>query len=315
MTLIASGRFNVNNHAHVIGNRDGNSVQWFQKFFEHRDITQSLTRQGAGRYKLTKAALEKVPLALPPPAEQRAITEALDDTAHLIDRLEGLISKRRAIKQGMMQQLLTGKTRLPGFTKPWHAIRLGDYASMGSGGTPPSDVSHYYGGGIPWVSISDMTRAGRFVHKTEKTLSSEGLLHSAAKLYQDGVVLYAMYASLGECAVAVGRVSSSQAILGIAPGPELDRDYLYYSLFAIRDRVRELGQQGTQSNLNAGMVRDFSINLPELREQEAIAAALSDGDVELDLLKERLAKAQRVRQGMMQQLLTGRTRLPVEKAS
>jgi type I restriction enzyme S subunit len=101
-------------------------VQWFQRFFEHRDITQSLTRQGAGRYKLTKAALEKLPLAIPPPAEQRAITEALDDAANLIRRLERLIAKKQAIKQGMMQQLLIGRTRLAGFDSKWEVRRLGD---------------------------------------------------------------------------------------------------------------------------------------------------------------------------------------------
>ena len=96
----------------------------------------------------------------------------------------------------MMQQLLTGRTRLPGFDLPWREIRLGDYASMTSGGTPPSGVSQYYGGGIAWVSISDMTRGGRFVETTEKTLSQAGLNESAAKLYPQGVVLYAMYGSL-----------------------------------------------------------------------------------------------------------------------
>jgi type I restriction enzyme S subunit len=259
--------------------------------------------------------LLKLEVPVPSKPEQHAIAMTLLDADNFIVALEGLIAKKQAIKQGLLQQLLTGRTRLPGFTELWREVRLGDHASMSSGGTPPSDVARYYDGGIPWVSISDMTRAGRFVRTTEKTLSSAGVNHSAAKIYPDGVVLYAMYASLGECAIAVGRVSSSQAILGIVPGREVNRDFLYYSLAAMKNKVREMGQQGTQSNLNAGMVRGFRILLPQFKEQEAIAIILSDADDELDLLGVRLDKARAMRTGMMQQLLTGRTRLPVQQAT
>ncbi|MGW3371146.1 restriction endonuclease subunit S [Streptomyces hydrogenans] len=251
-----------------------------------------------------------MPLPLPSPSEQRRLGELFDDLNGLAAALQRLMTKKRAIKQGLMQQLLTGKTRLPGYRETWNEARLGDHASMSSGGTPPSGVAKYYGGGIPWVSISDMTRAGRFVHATEKTLSADGLTHCTAKLYPEGAVLYAMYASLGECAIAMGRVSSSQAILGIVPGRDLHRDYLYYCLTAMKAQVREMGQQGTQANLNATMVRDLRILLPPLDEQEAIAKVLSDADDELDLLRVRLDKARAARTGVMQELLTGRTQLP-----
>ncbi|GKQ41095.1 hypothetical protein ALMP_76140 [Streptomyces sp. A012304] len=250
-----------------------------------------------------------MPLPFPSPSEQRRLGELFDDLNGLATALQRLMAKKRAIKQGLMQQLLTGKTRLPGYRETWNEARLGDHASMSSGGTPPSGVAKYYGGGIPWVSISDMTRAGRFVHATEKTLSADGLAHCTAKLYPEGAVLYAMYASLGECAIAMGRVSSSQAILGIVPGRDLHRDYLYYCLTAMKAQVREMGQQGTQANLNATMVRDLRILLPPLDEQEAIAKVLSDADDELDHLRVRLDKERAVRTGVMQELLTGRTQL------
>lgn len=192
----------------------------------------------------------------------------------------------------------------------WPERRIGDLTSMGSGGTPPSKVSRYYGGGIPWVSITDMTASTKYVQKTAKTLSAEGLAASAAKLYEPDVVLYAMYASLGECAIAVGRVSSSQAILGIQPGPNLDREYLFYYLESIKDRIKTIGQQGTQSNLNAGMVRDLRIQLPSVDEQKRVSAALRDADNLISTLERLVAKKQAIKQGMMQQLLTGRTRLP-----
>ena len=161
------------------------------------------------------------------------------------------------------------------------------------------------------MSITDITRGGKYIRDTDSTLTDEGMLASAAKLYDPDVVLYAMYASLGECSLAVGRVSSSQAILGISVGRRLDREFLYYWLQYVKPSVKMLGQQGTQSNLNAGMVRDFDIPLPSLPEQEAIARVLNDADAEIDALERRLEASRDIKQGMMQELLTGRTHLPV----
>ena len=189
-------------------------------------------------------------------------------------------------------------------------VRLGDVASMTSGGTPSSSVRQYYGGGIPWVSIADMTSGGKYITKTQKTLSEEGLSASAAKLYEPNVVLYAMYASLGECSISKGRVTSSQAILAIKPGTKLDSDYLYYVLQSIKSRVKTIGQQGTQSNLNANMVRDFKIPLPSPEAQRQIARILGDVDLSISSVERLIAKKQAIKQGMLQQLLTGNTRLP-----
>lgn len=189
-------------------------------------------------------------------------------------------------------------------------VKLGSVARMTSGGTPPSGVSRYYGGDIPWVSIADMTSSGKYIAQTDKTLSEEGLAVSAAKLYEPDVVLYAMYASLGECSLARGPVSSSQAILGINPGPRLDREYLYYYLQFVKPSVKLMGQQGTQSNLNAGMVRDFEIPLPSVPEQKWIAGVLGSVDELISSIERAIAKKLGAKQGIMQELLTGGTRLP-----
>lgn len=280
-------------------------------------VRQQIVARGQGgiRANIGQRDLKAVRVIVPPKAEQRKIAGVLTDIDRQISLLERLVAKKGAIKQGMMQRLLPGASRLPGFSKPWRTVHLRDVATMSSGGTPPSTTPRYYGGDIPWVSISDMTGSRKYVHQTEKTLSGDGLACSAATLYADGVVLYAMYASLGECALPVGRVSSSQAILGILPSQGLDREYLYYALCSRKRQVKKLGQHGTQSNLNAGIVRDFVLELPEIEEQRAIAAALASVDDAIDLLKARLQKAAAIRQGLMQELLTGRARLPVTEKS
>lgn len=242
--------------------------------------------------------------------EQTKIAAILDDTDALLMSLEALIAKKKNIKQGAMQQLLTGKTRLPGFSGEWKEVRLGDFATMSSGGTPPSKVKEYYGGNIKWVSIADMTKSGKRLIETEEHLTDLGLVNSSAAIYKTPIILYAMYASLGEVCICHEEVSSSQAILGIVPGNNLEIEFLYYLLLAYKPIVKTLGQQGTQSNLNKKMVQDFIFSLPpDQKEQTAIAEVLSDMDAEIDALVARRDKTALIKTGMMQELLTGRTRL------
>jgi type I restriction enzyme S subunit len=264
---------------------------------------------GTTMVNLNQGTLANLKIQFPPRNEQDAIATALSDVDALIAGLEKLIAKKRDLKQAAMQQLLTGQTRLPGFSGEWTVKRLGDLAEMGSGGTPSSANGAYYGGDIPWVAIADMTGGGKYIADTERKLTTLGLANSPAQMFPAGTVLYAMYASLGECSVATIPVTTSQAILGIRPKPDLHSEFLYYLLTSWKSMVKGLGQQGTQANLNKGMVADFKISLPAFDEQKSIAAVLVEMDTELVALDSRLSKTRELKQGMMQELLTGRTRL------
>jgi type I restriction enzyme S subunit len=268
---------------------------------------------GSTQVHITNTAFKRVKIPLPKPAEQRAIAEALSDVDGLLSGLDRLIAKKRDLKQSAMQQLLTGQTRLPSFHDEWVVKRLGELAEMRSGGTPLSSIPAYYNGDIPWVSISDMTKGSKVIFRTERKLSHAGFANSAAQMFPPGTVLYAMYASLGECSIAGISLCSSQAILGIRPSPDLSNEFLYYYLTSLKASVKSIGQQGTQANLNKAMVKDFQFNLPPLPEQTAIAAVLSDMDAEIVALEQRREKTRALKQAMMQELLTGRTRL-VESA-
>ena len=261
---------------------------------------------------INKTALGQLPVAVPPFSEQRAITAALLDVDALLAKLDQFIAKKRDLKQATMQQLLTGQIRLSGFTGEWEVKRLGDLAIMGSGGTPKSSVNYFYDGEFPWVSISDMTKGGKVINSTDRNLSAEGLANSAAQMFPTGTILYAMYASLGECSIAGMPLCTSQAILGIRLQGELKAEFLYYYLTSLKAVVKSMGQQGTQSNLNKGMVQAFQLRLPTIPEQTAIASVLSDMDAELAALEARRDKTRALKQGMMQALLTGKIRLLAE---
>lgn len=251
---------------------------------------------------------KELTIPLPSLQEQKRIASALLGVDNFISSLDQLIAKKRDIRQATMQQLLTGRRRLPGFSEVWQLKLLGDIADMNSGGTPPTLVSEYYGGDISWVSISDMTHSGKVIYSTEKNLTDIGLRNCAAQIFPAQTVLYAMYASIGECSIAGTPMCTSQAILGIRAKPSLLNEFIYYYLVSIKAQVKKMGQQGTQANLNAGIVRAFEIEVPPLEEQTAIATVLSDIDAELTALEARNDKAKRIKQGMMSDLLTGRIR-------
>ena len=111
MTQLVSGKCTVNNHAHVIQGTKRATREWFYYYFMHRDIFSFLTRQGAGRYKLNKSALEKLPILVPPLYEQQIITKILSAWDKSIEILEALIAAKQKLKKALMQQLLTGKKR------------------------------------------------------------------------------------------------------------------------------------------------------------------------------------------------------------
>lgn len=261
----------------------------------------------------------KIPLP-PTLTEQKAIATALSDVDALISSLDQLITKKKAIKQGAMQELLTpphtcaeqsrskGGKRLPGFDGEWEEKTLGELAQMNSGGTPSSKTSEYYDGNINWVSITDISNAGKYIFNSIRKITEKGLENSSARLFPMNTLLLAMYASIGKCCIAKSDVSTSQAILGINTSKYLDTEFLYYFLIFKKNELLSQGQQGTQANLNKGMVQDIEMNLPNIEEQKAIAKILSDMDLEIEQLEAKKAKYQQIKQGMMQELLTGKIR-------
>ncbi|NOQ94822.1 MAG: hypothetical protein GQ547_09350, partial [Methylophaga sp.] len=154
---------------------------------------------GGVQKNLTGTNLKKLHLKIPLINEQRKIAQILSTWEKAISTTKFLIGNSQQQKKVLMQQLLTGKKRFSEFNGKWEKVRLGDITEMNSGGTPKSSVTEYYDGNISWVSIADMTKHGKWIFKTDKNISQLGLENSSARLYPVNTVLYAMYASIGEC--------------------------------------------------------------------------------------------------------------------
>jgi len=251
---------------------------------------------------ITQRQVLNFKIPIPTLAEQTAIATALSDADGLITGLEKLIAKKRNIKQGAMQQLLQPK-------EGWEVKKLGEIAEMYSGGTPLTSNPNYYNGKIPWVVIADITKAGKYISETEKTISTEGVFNSSAKIFDKGILLFAMYASIGKTTIALMDTTCNQAILGIKP-KLIETEYLYYFLSFNENNFSTMGQTGTQSNLSKDLVQKLEIPFPPSKEEQTlITTILSDMDAELSALEQKLEKYKKVKLGMMQELLTGKTRL------
>lgn len=245
-----------------------------------------------------------ITIPLPQLTEQKAIAEALSDADAWTANLEQLIAKKRLIKQGAMQQLLSPK-------EDWEVKKLREMVIIAkSGGTPLSSNKNFYNGGIPFLSISDMTKQGKYIRFTTNSISQEGIDNSASWLVPINTIIYSMYASVGFVSINKIELATSQAVINLRLKGDYALDFIYYTLLSMQKSVLKYVGEGTQKNLNAQTVKDFEIYFPKsLTEQTRIAKILSDMDTEIEGLENQLAKALQIKQGMMQELLMGRVRL------
>ena len=282
-------------------------------FMKTKRMVQTIHRQSYGvtdfRLRLYWDSFAPIQCVLPSVPEQTKIAEILSAQDKVIELKEKRLAEKQRQKKYLMQQLLTGKKRLPGFDGEWKRIRLGAIASMNSGGTPDSQDSDNFGTDYVWVSISDMSASGKYISSSERKLSLKGFNSCSAKIYPKGTVLFAMYASIGECAVCNVDCCSSQAILGIEPSECIVNEYLYYFLLNGRDDFKKLSQASSQPNLNKKIVESIVLQLPTLEEQKSIVEVLSSADHEIDIMIHDLDQEKRKKKALMQLLLTGIVRV------
>ncbi len=331
---LVSGKFNVNNHAHLIKGNVG-SAKWFYWFFRNRDISIYLTRQGAGRFKLNKASLERIQCAIPPTEEQLAIAAVLSDSDALIVSLGQLIAKKQAIKTATMQQLLTGRTRLQQFAlrpdgtpKGYKSSELGDIPEDwdlgGFGELFESNIQRQAlrkDELVTFVGMQDISESGKLTSQNTHPLNQ---IKAGLTYFERGDVLVAKITPCFEngkgchtdtLLTEIGYGSTEFHVL--RANECADSKFIYYwttkSSLRIALEAEMVGSAGHR-RVPFSALQVYQIPCPNNKnEQTAIATIFSDMDSELTALEQKLAKARDVKQGMMQQLLTGRIRLPVEQ--
>lgn len=257
--------------------------------------------------------LRELPVPLPPLPEQRAIAKALSDVDALIDALDQLIAKKRELKTATMQQLLTGQRRLPGFTQVWETKPLGSFGSFSKGQGLAKDALRSSGDlpAIPYTAIYT---------DHDEVLRIEAIKDYCSRASSRVVISqpHLLIASSSNMLANIGKATAFTGGCEIAVGgdillfaPLADVRFLSYllSTAAHRRRIVLLSQGSTIRHVYRSTFEAYEVLLPPTKEQKAIADVLVDIDAELAVLAARIEKTKLLKQGMMQELLTGRTRL------
>ena len=273
--------------------------------------------------------IRKALVPLPTVKEQTAIANALSDVDALISELEKLIAKKQAIKTATMQQLLTGKTRLPEFAlredgtpkgykqselgeipEDWEAIKMGGLAKIQRGASPrPIDSPIWFdrNSSVGWLRISDVSKTDKYLTETTQSLSELGIANSRF-VTRDSLVM-SICATVGKPIITKKNLCIHDGFV-VFNDLVIEQNYMYYVLKDLEPEWSKQGQTGSQMNLNTELINSTPIIIPvDKEEQTAISFVFSAMDEELQNLVARLNKTRQIKQGMMQELLTGKTRL------
>ncbi|MCO6493903.1 MAG: restriction endonuclease subunit S [Phaeodactylibacter sp.] len=296
---------NVNQHVCIIRGSAGKLNPKYLSSIILSSIGQNQIdsfQAGGNRQGLNFGQIKAIQIPLPPTlAEQAAIAAALSDMDVLIESLERLIGKKRAVKQGAMQELLRPKEN-------WTTKQLGDVlVKIVGGGTPSRSNEDYWNGKIPWVTVKDFSNFDPF--NTQEYITEEGLANSASNLIPSGVLIISTRMAVGKAVIYNVDVCINQDLKALFPNEALEVNYLYYWFQQNAKKVSDLASGSTVMGISLNDLKSIEISFPEKSTQIFIARTLSDMDAEIGRLEAQLAKYRRVKEGMMQELLTGKKRL------
>lgn len=278
------------------------------------ETTWSKHGQTGSQMNLNTGLINSCLIPLPPTeTEQRAIAQALSDVDALLATLDQMIAKKRDIKQAAMQQLLTGETRLPGFSGNWEVKQLGDIGQFLKGRGVKKDEAQ--SGTLPCIRYGEIYTHHNDYIKSFNSWISPQVAATATRLKQGDL----LFAGSGETKEEIGKcvafIDDCEAYAGgdtvILRATGINPMFMgyYCNTAPIAAQKASKGQGDAVVHISAAALSSIVLALPSLPEQNAIATALSSMDVELATLEARREKTRNIKQAMMQELLTGKTRL------
>jgi type I restriction enzyme S subunit len=307
---------------HTILLRDKNNefVDGFRGYIHTiHPVKKSLDRLATGLkvYSVSKGNLKTILIPVPPKPEQQAIATALSDIDTLITNLDKLIAKKKAIKQGAMQQLLKapdkGGKRLPGFEGKWISDKVENIMKVYRGGSPRPIQAYLTesANGINWIKIGDTDKFGKYIKSSEERIIPEGQNFSRNVYIGDFLLSNSMSFGRPYILKIDGCIHDGWLVLQNYQS-SLDTEFLYYLLISREVHNQYLSKAAGSGvlNLNKELVKSVELTFPKsLEEQKSIASVFCDMDTEIESLESKKSKYLLIKQGMMQELLTGKTRL------
>ena len=293
-----------------------NNVEYVALALQPLLLSMAIVSQGTSIKGITTDEVKKIAIAIPPLEEQKRISGAIHNISNLIWSLEEQISKKKAIKQGALQELLTGKKRLPGFSNKWEIKTLRELSTEMVDGPFGSDLKteHYTADRqVRIIQLSNIGESGWNDANTKYTTFAHAAELSRC-VVQPGSVLIAKMMPAGRAIICPdsekGYILGSD-VVKVIPNSSVDSRYLVYatkSQFYL-DQIADDTQGSTRARTSVSKLRKTGILFPSKEEQIAIATVLYNMDSEIEALEQKLAKYRQVKQGMMQKLLTGKIRL------
>lgn len=249
------------------------------------------------------------PIDTPELAEQERIVGVLEVWDEYIEKLEQKIALKEQLKRGLMQQLLTGKRRLPGLSGEWQMNKLGDVLEkIEGGGTPSKEKSEYWNGSIPWASVKDIV-----THNTVGTqdyITEEGLTSSSSRLIRSGTLITPTRMALGHAVFFKVDVAINQDLKALYPNDQLDKNYLFYWFQFHKKAIQRLGSGSTVAGIQLSELKSLKIHLPTKSEQKEIVNILLTSDNELEYLRQKRLKLNLQKKYLLKNLITGAISTP-----
>ncbi|WP_322876034.1 restriction endonuclease subunit S [Mycoplasmopsis felis] len=244
--------------------------------------------------------------------EQQKIGKLLENIDNLINLENSKLNKLKQLKETLLQKMFpdgnskTPRIRFRGFNEEWKEERLENITKrMSSGGTPSTTIKKFYNGKIPFLTISDMTKVGKYINNTEKNITPEAIENSSTWLVPKNSLLLSMYASFGKTAINKKEITTSQAILGIILNNNISVEFLYYLLFLmdINKYWYKQVETGTQPNLSNWTVSKTLIKLTKnISEQQKIGDFFCKIDTLINLYNSKLNKLKQIKEGLLQKM-------------
>ena len=302
----------LNSHVYVFRTKDTLNAKFLYRVLMSKIFRQFINYLQSGSIiaSLAQKDLKNFSFMLPPLHEQQAIADTLSVFDTHITNLAELIAKKKAIRDGALEDLMSGRTRLKGFSGEWTVKKLGECVTILQGGTPSTLNRSYWGGDIVWVTPSEITALkSMYISDSERKITRDGLIHSSATLVPAGTILLCSRATIGELAIATRQMTTNQGFKNLLCKENIYNVFLAYLLLTLKKKLISLANGTTFLELSKQNLTDVEIPLPPLDEQQAIAETLTAFDDEIASLEAERDKITQIRDGAMNDLLTGKVRL------
>jgi len=298
----------------------GNDVDLRWLYYKLTSLSLSKLNMATGTPGLNRDLVYKQVIPLPSLPEQKKIAEILSTVDQAIERVGEAIEKTQKLKKGLMQELLTNGighkefkgTEIGRIPEDWKITRLGEIGELERGkfSFRPRNDPKFYGGEFPFIQTGDISVANGIIKKYSQTLNEDGF--KISKLFKKGTIVISIAGNIGDVGILDFDSCFPDSIVGIKANSEKTNHlFLMYLLQKFKSGLDSIAPRSTQKNINLGILGTFKLPLPSLPEQQKIAEILSTADERLELLRKRKERLERIKKGLMNDLLTGRMRVKI----